>query len=98
MSVEMLRKTSSSASVGSPLACWALLWFGVASVVIIPAGSMSVSTGRNVTEGSHRRAMRFTADELLNTQFPSRISDDIDLDPCKGGKCLEVSENSYWLI
>jgi hypothetical protein len=30
--------------------------------------------------------VRFTIEELLHTKFPSRISDDIDLDPCKGGK------------
>lgn len=30
----------------------------------------------------------YTIDELLNTTFPTRISDDIDLDPCKTGKLL----------
>lgn len=30
----------------------------------------------------------YTIDELLNTTFPTRISDDIDLDPCKSGKLL----------
>jgi hypothetical protein len=39
-----------------------------------------------VIDGHHRRAMRFTAEELMNTRFSSRISDDIDLDPCKGGE------------
>lgn len=28
----------------------------------------------------------YTIDELLNTTFPTGISDDIDLDPCKTGK------------
>jgi hypothetical protein len=37
------------------------------------------------------RAMRFTIEELLHTRFPSRVSDDIDLDPCKGGKSHQSS-------
>lgn len=30
-------------------------------------------------------ARHFTADELLRTKFPMRVSDDLDLDPCKSG-------------
>jgi hypothetical protein len=39
-----------------------------------------------VSDKHQQRAVRFTIEELLYTRFPSRISDDIDLDPCKGGK------------
>lgn len=60
-----------------------LLW---AAALIIPAGGMSTSSAGKVIDGHHRRAMRFTAEELMNTRFSSRISDDIDLDPCKGGE------------
>jgi tolkin protein len=33
--------------------------------------------------------VRFTIEELLHSKFPSRISDDIDLDPCKGDGFLD---------
>jgi hypothetical protein len=81
--VEMSRKTCFLVSDSAALAVLRLL---LAATLTIPAGAMSTFSGRNVTEGQHQRAVRFTADELLNTRFPSRISDDIDLDPCKGGK------------
>lgn len=29
---------------------------------------------------------KFTKEQLLNTKFPHKISNDIDLDPCKSGK------------
>lgn len=29
---------------------------------------------------------KFSIDELLHTQFDNRVSDDIDMDPCKSGK------------
>lgn len=35
---------------------------------------------------SRAHAKHFTADELQRTKFPSRVSDDLDLDPCKSGK------------
>lgn len=42
-------------------------------------------TGRqNVTP---RRT--YTAEELIHTRFPSSISDDIDMDPCKSGGFLK---------
>jgi hypothetical protein len=41
--------------------------------------------------------MRFTIEELLHTRFPSRISDDIDLDPCKGGKTLLLKINKVYI-
>lgn len=86
----MSRKTCSFVSVWAVLAALRLLLAATAAVNI-PADTLSVPSGRNVTEGQHKRTMRFTADELLSTRFPSRISDDIDIDPCKGGKlCTAV--------
>ncbi|KAL1433211.1 hypothetical protein MTO96_012796 [Rhipicephalus appendiculatus] len=54
-------------------------------------------------------ARHFTADELLRTKFPMRVSDDLDLDPCKsetvsspsaerlflGSRVLEPDERFY---
>lgn len=36
----------------------------------------------------HRRVYRskFTIEELLNTQFEYKTSNDIDMDPCKAGE------------
>jgi hypothetical protein len=56
------------------------------AALFISTGVVSISSGRNVSDIHHKRAARFTIEELLHTKFPSRISDDIDLDPCKGGK------------
>lgn len=50
-----------------------------------------------LVDGQHRRSARhnvkqrriYTADELLHTRFPSQISDDIDMDPCKSGIYLK---------
>jgi hypothetical protein len=72
----------------------ALLWLTVVAF-IVPARTASTSSGNNVTEMHPQRAVRFTIDELINTRFPSRISDDIDLDPCKGGKSLQSHKNNY---
>jgi hypothetical protein len=72
----------------------ALMWLAMVAV-IVPAEAASVSSGNNVTERHPQRAVRFTIDELLNSRFPSRISDDIDLDPCKGGKNLQFCEKIY---
>jgi hypothetical protein len=44
------------------------------------------------------RASKFTIDELVNSRFPSRISDDIDLDPCKGGKSIQLCEEYYRIL
>lgn len=96
MSGEMSRKTF-FVSVGAGLAvlrlllaCRVLLWFGLAAPLTIPTVAMSTFSGPNATEWQLHRTMRFTAEELLNTRFASRISDDIDLDPCKGGKLSGV--------
>lgn len=35
----------------------------------------------------------YTAEELMNTRFPSQISDDIDMDPCKSGGLLYKLKN-----
>ena len=35
----------------------------------------------NIIEGK-----KFTSDQLIYTDFPTKISTDIDLDPCKAGK------------
>jgi len=56
------------------------------AALFISTGAVSISSGSNVSDRHQHRAMRFTIEELLHTKFPSRISDDIDLDPCKGGK------------
>jgi len=56
------------------------------AALFISMGAVSVTSGSNVSDGHQQRAVRFTVEELLHTKFPSRISDDIDLDPCKGGK------------
>jgi len=56
------------------------------AALFISTGVMSISSGSNVSDRHQQRAVRFTIEELLHTKFPSRISDDIDLDPCKGGK------------
>jgi hypothetical protein len=105
ISVEMSRKTfqvTAEAPFGVKLfvACSilasskALLWLAVFAI-IIPAEAASISSGENATERHPQGAVRFTIDELLNSRFPSRISDDIDLDPCKGGKNLHSCENNY---
>ncbi|KAL3225430.1 hypothetical protein MRX96_025857 [Rhipicephalus microplus] len=41
---------------------------------------LCVLTAENRVDARH-----FTADELLRTKFPMRVSDDLDLDPCKSG-------------
>ena len=56
------------------------------AALFISTGAVSISSGSNVSDRHQQPAMRFTIEELLHTKFPSRISDDIDLDPCKGGK------------
>lgn len=67
----------------------AILLLG-ATALSIPTGVVSTSV-RNVPGENQPRAMRFTIEELLHTRFPSRVSDDIDLDPCKGGKSHQSS-------
>jgi len=56
------------------------------AALFISTGVVSISSGNNVSARHQQRAKKFTIEELLHTKFPSRISDDIDLDPCKGGK------------
>ena len=56
------------------------------AALFISTGVVSISSGNNVSDRHQQHAMRFTIEELLHTKFSSRISDDIDLDPCKGGK------------
>jgi hypothetical protein len=56
------------------------------AALFISTGAVSLSSGNKVSDRHQQRAVRFTIEELLHTKFPSRISDDIDLDPCKGGK------------
>jgi hypothetical protein len=58
------------------------------AALFISTEAVSISSGSNVSDRHQQRAVRFTIEELLHTKFPSRISDDIDLDPCKGGKNL----------
>ncbi|KAJ9585781.1 hypothetical protein L9F63_002418, partial [Diploptera punctata] len=53
-----------------PLTCIGLL--------MLSTGVISLS---NVAE--RHKQPKFTIDELLTTRFPNRISDDIDVDPCK---------------
>jgi hypothetical protein len=105
MSVEMSRKTLYATSeaplrVRFFLACSAvafskaLLWLAVVAF-IAPVEAAPPSSGNTVTDRHPQRTVRFTIDELVNSRFPSRISDDIDLDPCKGGKSLQLCENNY---
>lgn len=82
--------------VRSFLAYTAVLWLALAAV-IVPVGAAATSAANNVTERRPYRPARFTIEELVNTRFPSRISDDIDLDPCKGGKNLQLCENNFKL-
>lgn len=35
---------------------------------------------------TEHRQSKFTIDDLLNGQYSFKISDDIDMDPCKAGK------------
>lgn len=54
--------------------------FGAAAAII----DGSVGYFRSGRHNAKSRRI-FTADELVHTRFPSRISDDIDMDPCKSG-------------
>lgn len=42
----------------------------------------------------NERKYEYSIDELLTTQFPSRISNDIDMDPCKG----ELNIIESWMV
>lgn len=35
----------------------------------------------------HSQQTKYTIDYLLNNNFDTRISNDIDMDPCKAGEC-----------
>lgn len=35
-----------------------------------------------------KRSFKFTAEELLNTKFSNKISNDVDVDPCKAGNLI----------
>lgn len=47
---------------------------------------------------SDLRSSKFTIDELLNGHFSYKISDDIDMDPCKAGKAISFIEKNIWNI
>lgn len=42
----------------------------------------------NQQQQQQHRHQRFTIDELLSLKFQARISDDIDMDPCKSSQFL----------
>lgn len=35
---------------------------------------------------AERQKNKFTVEDLVNSHFPTKLSSDIDLDPCKSGK------------
>lgn len=59
------------------------LLFGVFAVVV--NGPVEVEMVRERTGGMTRR---YTVEELSSSVFPTKTSDDLDLDPCKAGKHL----------
>lgn len=42
------------------------------------------SPSGNVTE-RHKQGFKWNSEELLTKRFPRKISQDVDLDPCKAG-------------
>lgn len=52
-------------------------------VQISHAHASNISTSKVSRDMHHYHGSRYTINELLNTRFTSKISDDIDMDPCK---------------
>lgn len=89
MSIGTFRVTSEAhLKVRLFLVSSATLWLSLAAI-FVPIGAAN-----NVTERRPYRPTRFRVEELINTRFASRISDDIDLDPCKGGKTRQLCDNN----
>ena len=49
--------------------------------------SSTVNQLSGVSERTER-SFKYSIDELLTAVFPKKISEDLDLDPCKAGKIL----------
>lgn len=48
--------------------------------------SLGLSNNNNTITQRHNQGTKYTAEELLTRRFPRKISQDVDLDPCKAGK------------
>lgn len=65
---------------------WCQLFFGFLCANFASAITNSSDT---VTQRHQQgKTGRFTAEELMTTRFPRKISKDVDLDPCKAGKSV----------
>lgn len=38
------------------------------------------------------KTSKYSVEELLNTVFPTKVSSDFDLDPCKAGKTIHFTQ------
>lgn len=60
------------------------MWFKILiGLLLVNVGCCFSVTG-NVTE-RHKQDFKWNSEELLTKRFPRRISQDVDLDPCKAG-------------
>lgn len=53
--------------------------------IVIVAQTHGYLLNQTIFATQHRQS-KFTIDDLLNGQFSYKISEDIDMDPCKAGK------------
>lgn len=61
---------------------WMLFLFFAAAAVAV------VSHHDNNNETFQLAVSKFTIEQLINNVYPHKISNDIDLDPCKSGLCF----------
>lgn len=45
----------------------------------------------------HRQGTKYTSEELLTKRFPRKISNDVDLDPCKAGNIFGIMKHMLLL-
>lgn len=53
-----------------------------------PVYSLKERTNYNNNINNNNRHFKYTIDELLTNNFPKKITNDLDLDPCKAGKLI----------
>ncbi|XP_066256660.1 protein tolkin [Euwallacea similis] len=74
-----------------------LWWLIFLDAVLVGYGSVLLQHVKNRTSGNFSQG-KFSVDELLHGVFPTKISSDLDLDPCKAGNFqgdIALSEEDY---
>lgn len=58
-----------------------MLW-----LVTVILGVSAVDHSRDRVTRKHEQQSKFSTDDLLRKKFPTKVSGDVDSDPCKSGK------------